>query len=301
MPFPTRVEISNAIRYPQFVKDSFLDGYSVLINRSGKVQEWGGGLSMVYCFEKDNNKWAYKVWHTEIPENRTRYEIITQYLHDHKLSYFTEFKFIDNGLLFIDQQLNTSHYVDALRMEWIDGLNLTEYISFNLKKRQVLEKLASNFLNMIENLHQHNISHGDLQHENIFIDHLGELKLIDYDSICVPDLGGQSDFFRGRQGFQHPSRFMAGFITSTKIDYFSELIIYLTILAVIENPVLWDKYNVQQAEYRLLFSSYDFLDWEHSEIRKDMYLLSKEVQNLMKILDNYLAAHLNLNPFTPSS
>ncbi len=51
-----------------------------------------------------------------------------------------------------------------------------------------------------------------------------------------------------------------------------------------------------QADYRLLFSERDFYYFEDSLIRKDLILLSKEIQDLVKILDGYLAAHLNLLP-----
>jgi serine/threonine protein kinase len=244
------------------------------------------------------DKWAFKVWVNEIPDNRIRYKIISEHLKKCKLPYFSEFEYIENGLLVPDKFLKKSQLVDTCRIKWIEGTTLTEYISLNLRNKLVLNKLAKDFLKMIKEFHRHKISHGDLQHDNIIINANGDIKLIDYDSLCVPQLNGQRDFFRGRQGYQHPLRFMYGFITSIKIDYFSELIIYLSILAVIENPILWDKYSVSQSEYRLLFSINDFQEWEDSGIRKDLYLLSPQIQNLVRILDNYLAAHINLVPFS---
>jgi serine/threonine protein kinase len=291
MYLPTRIEIRNAIKYPQFIKDSFFEGYSVEGTQHGKIKEWSGGFSMVYCLVKGNEKWAFKVWHREISDNKERYKKISAHLKKSNLAYFSNFTYVENGLL-IEGEL-----IDTLRMEWIEGTKLTEYISYNLYDKLVLEKLAKDFLSMTKILHSFSISHGDLQHENIIIKPSGEIKLIDYDSICVPETDGEHDICRGHLGFQHPSRITAGWISSIKIDYFSELIIYLSIIAVIENPLLWDKYNVVLADDRLLFSQYDFLDWENSPLRKDLKLLSPRIDSLVKILDSYLASHLSLVPF----
>ena len=199
--------------------------------------------------------------------------------------------YVENGL-FVDGQL-----IDTLRMKWVNGLNLRDFISANLLNRSVLKKLADDFLAMTKMLHKCQISHGDLNYQNIIINEFNEIKLIDYDSICVPELEGQRDICRGQLGYQLPSRFSAGFVTSTKIDYFSELVIYISILAVIENHLLWDRYEVPQADYRLLFTPEDFLCWEYSSIKMDLNLLSKTVQHYVKVLENYLTGHINLVPF----
>ena len=175
-------------------------------------------------------------------------------------------------------------------------LSLKHYINHHAADGHLLKLLADNFLKMTLDLHQHNISHGDLQHQNIFVTDEGFIKLIDYDSICIPELEGQPDICLGTQGYQHPSRYTAGFFSSTKMDYFSELIIYISILAVSENPLLWEKYDVMTADYRLLFKLDDFYSFDISDLRRDLMLLSSDVQTLVKKLDIYLAAHLLLTP-----
>lgn len=292
MYYPSVTEIIAAAKDPQFIRDPFFEGASIKLLKSGRPDMYAGGFSQVFLIEKNKERWAFKVWHSEIKDNKERYAKIKTHLNISKLPYFSDFTYFENGLL-VDGE-----FLDTFRMKWIDGLSLTEFISMHLKDTVALGKLAENFLKMTKDLHDNSISHGDLQHDNIFVTSNGEIKLLDYDSICVPEIDGQRDFCRGRYGFQHPSRFTAGYITSIKIDYFSELVIYLSILAVIENPTLWDKYNVVQAEYRLLFSSNDFLDFEYSPIKSDLNRLSPKIQSLVKILEGYLAAHINLTPFT---
>jgi serine/threonine protein kinase len=292
MSYPPLNDIISAAKDSKFIKDTFFLGSSVKILSTGRPEMYGGGFSQVFPILKGKEKWAFKVWHREINNNKERYKKIAEHLYKCNLPYFSEFTYVENGLIV------TGEFLDTLRMKWVEGLKLTEYISYHLHDNYILEKLAANFLTMIDDLHKNSISHGDLQHNNILVTQEGEIKLIDYDSICVPALEGERDVCRGRFGFQHPSRITAGIKASVKVDYFSELVIYLSILAVAENPTLWDKYKVAVAEDRLLFKAEDFLDWEYSALRQDLILLSTRVNSLIIILENYLGSHLLLLPFT---
>src|SRR5690606_36888343 len=111
---------------------------------------------------------------------------------------------------------------------------------------------ADNFLKMCQDLRENQISHGDLQEGNILVGEKGAIKLVDYDSICIPEIVGQKELVTGLKAYQHPSRFKGG-KASLKVDYFSELVIYLSLLIIAEKPVLWGKYQVKDTQY-LLFS-----------------------------------------------
>lgn len=288
--FSTAVDIKEAVKYRQFIKDPFFEGCSAELATNGNAIGWSGGFSVVFPIVKGSVKWAFKVWHWEIT-SKAKYDAIYTHLNKINLPYFTEFSYVEKGLLVNGQLL------DACRMKWIDGDLLVHYISANLRNTANLENLANNFLEMVKQLHSHSVSHGDLQHENIFVTKTGEIKLIDYDNICVPEIEGSYDSCMGRPGFQHPSRHTsAGKIASPKVDYFSELIIYISIRAVIENPILWDKYNIEKTD-SLLISHKDICNFESAPIKVDLELLSPRVTDLVKILKSYLAAHLNLYPF----
>ena len=291
MIYPQLTDIIAAAKIPQFIKDPFFSGKQIRLLASGRPDMFAGGFSQVFAIDKGGEKWAFKVWVTDIPDNKKRYAAIKEYLNEVSLPYFSEFEYVEGGL-FVD-----GYSLDTFRMRWIDGISLAHYISKYLDNENLLKRLAENFLIMTEELHHNKISHGDLQHENIFITDDGNIKLIDYDSICVPSMEGSRDITRGKAGYQHPSRLSAGYLASTKIDYFSELVIYISILAVAERPLLWEKYTVMRAEYRLLFSYNDFLNFEESSIRKDLIVMSQKIQDLVFTLDSYLAAHLNLQPF----
>jgi serine/threonine protein kinase len=152
-------------------------------------------------------------------------------------------------------------------------------------------------MQLIKELHSHSVSHGDLHHENIIVQKNGDIQLIDYDSICIPSLEGKSEFINGKGGYQHPSRFTSSQCT-IKADYFSELVIYLSVLAIAENPALWIAYNIADTEY-FLFSPADLAEFDKSKIKKDLLLLSPKIQGLVLILEDYLKEknYLGLVPF----
>lgn len=151
---------------------------------------------------------------------------------------------------------------------------------------------------MITTLHKYHISHGDLQHGNILIDDNDNLFLIDYDSVYVPELQGEADIIKGLKGYQHPKR-GDNLLANEKVDYFSEQIIYLSILAIAEKSSLVEKYQVEDSE-QLLFSFEDFKDLENSQVYVDLMQLGGLFPILLKILSDYLDEDdiCNLEPFT---
>lgn len=250
-----------------------------------------GGFNMVFQLEHQNKKWAFRVWHVPMGENIERYRKISKYLSEKKLSYFANFIYDEKGILV------NGILLDTIRMEWLEGILLKDYIEKNLNDKPKLERLANDFLEMSKTLRANKISHGDLQEGNLLVDDSGKISLVDYDSICIPEIEGQSELVTGLKGYQHPSRFKNS-KASLKADYFSELIIYLSILGIAKKTELWEKYQVKDTCY-LLFTETDFKDFENSEIYKDLQKLSDTVKSLTRILSDYLkeSNYLNLIGF----
>lgn len=263
-----------------FLKVPALKGAKARINKNGNPFVYVGGFNMVFQLTHKSKKWAFRVWHVPMGENEERYLKISKYLTSKNLPYFAEFIYDEKGIL-INGEL-----VDTIRMEWLDGMLFKKYIEKNLTNPKLLVSLADNFLKMCQDLRDNQISHGDLQEGNILVTEKGKIKLVDYDSICIPEIEGQKELVTGLKGYQHPSRFKGGKAT-LKADYFSELIIYLSILAIAEKSELWDKYQVKDTQY-LLFSETDFEDLENSDIYKDLFGLSLKIDKLLAILVEYI-------------
>lgn len=290
---PNKRDILTAVKnFAAFNKVPELKGAVPRLRKNGSPFVYTGGFNMVFQLNAGGKEWALRVWHVPMREISGRFKIISDYLAKLNSKYFADFAYDHNGLS-VNGEL-----VDTIRMEWLDGHLLKDYIKIHLNDKARLRSLADRFIQMCEFLRQAKISHGDLQEGNILVTESGELKLVDYDSICVPQIEGGKEYVTGLRGYQHPSRF-GNKKLSLKADYFSELVIYLSIIAISEDNTLWDKYQVQDTQF-LLFSDTDFKDYKLSEIYTDLLKLSHEVSQLQSILMDYLEADSfeSLKPFS---
>ena len=258
----------------------------------GRLIAYTGGFSVVFPYRTANGeKWAFRCWHSDIKNSKKRYETIADAIKKANLSFLCEFQYIDKGI-----NVEGNIY-PTTRMRWIDGITIKDYICQNRDSKDLLIALADNFLKMTQALHAKSLAHGDLQHGNILVDNNHQLYLVDYDSFYCPQLKGETDTVTGLADYQHPARIKNKNV-SEKLDYFSELIIYLSILAIAEAPSLADKYKVADAD-RLLFSKEDFVNIKNAPIYKDIYSLGNDFQDLLAVLEEYLAHRTidNLAPF----
>ena len=140
-------------------------------------------------------------------------------------------------------------------MDWVDAKPLKIFLAEHIKDSSAINKIAENFKKMVSDLHLHHLSHGDLQHGNIMVKPDYSLVLVDYDSMYVPALNGMPDEIKGLAGYQHPARWKNEYV-SEKADYFSELVIYLSLKALAKISSLWRDLNIENTE-TLLFTSED--------------------------------------------
>lgn len=274
-----------------FLRIPELKGAKPRLNNNGSPFAFAGGFNMVFQLVHNKKKWAFRVWHVPMGENKDRYVAISKYLTNSKLPYFADFIYDKNGLL-VNGELT-----DTIRMEWLDGILLKDFIDKHINDKVKLESLANDFLEMTKTLREAKISHGDLQEGNILVDDSGKIRLVDYDSICIPEIEGQKELITGLKGYQHPSRFKNS-KASLKADYFSELIIYISILGIASKPELWHKYQVKDTCY-LLFTETDFEKIESSQIYRDLIGASLLIEKLLIVLKKYTdeSNYLNLKPF----
>jgi serine/threonine protein kinase len=290
---PNTQDIITAVKnLDVFLKIPELKGAKPRINSNGSPFVFTGGFNMVFQLVHNSKKWAFRVWHVPMGENKDRYLAISKNLTNSKLPYFANFIYDEKGLL-VNGELT-----DTIRMEWLDGVLIKDYIEKHLNDKTKLERLANNFLEMSKTLRENKISHGDLQEGNLLVDDSGKIRLVDYDSICIPEIEGQSELVTGLKGYQHPSRFKNS-KASLKADYFSELIIYISILGIAIKPDLWEKFQVKDTCY-LLFTETDFENIESSQIYSDLKGTSSLIDALLVILKDYLLTthYLDLKPFT---
>lgn len=257
----------------------------------GRLIAYTGGFSVVFPYKAyDGKTWAFRCWHSSINYTQKRYNIISEAIRKAHLDFLCEFEYIEKGI-----NVNGNIY-PTTRMSWIDGVTIKDYICQNKQSKKRLRALADNFLKMTRTLHSQSLAHGDLQHGNILVDNDHQLHLVDYDSFYCPELNGEADSITGLPDYQHPAR-KNNKTVSEKLDYFSELIIYLSILAISEKTSLIDKYKVKDSD-RLLFSKEDYEDITNSESYKDIQSLGESFQEILDVLAGYLK-HNDINELLP--
>ena len=248
------------------------------------ITSYAGGFSIVFPIEVVSSTFALRCWIKDIGDAETRYKEISDYLKQCGLPYFVGFAYVPEGIL-----VNGVKY-PITRMEWAEGETLCDFIKQNLQDARCLKTAAAEFQKMVAALHTHQISHGDLQDGNILLERNGtdvNIKLIDYDSLFVPALRGQPDsIIVGLPEYQHPQRIAGGGGANEKVDYFSELVIYLSILSLAEKPNLWSQFG-DRTERGLLFTVEDFKNPDQSDVLRELENLSPAVKELASKLKEF--------------
>jgi hypothetical protein len=138
--------------------------------------------------------------------------------------------------------------------------------------------LAEQWSELVCKLESADIAHGDLQHGNVIVTPSGSLKLVDLDGMYVPALNGRSTMELGHIHFQHPQRGQAPF--DRRLDHFSSLVIYTSLLALDHDPSLWDRFH----DDNLILTKADFVDPARSRLIELMRQQGGEVARLTDVL-----------------
>jgi hypothetical protein len=151
----------------------------------------------------------------------------------------------------------------VLQMGWVDGRTLEEYVRFLVEGSNVtaLTALASRWRELVARMQNDKFAHGDLQHGNIMINQEGQLCLVDFDGIWIPELArlpAPTEF--GHRNYQHPGREgPSGW--GRWVDTFSALVIYLALVTLGKDPGLWlplynkDNLLLEKADFYSPFST----------------------------------------------
>lgn len=276
MALPTKDQISISIEDSKNILDAGLSNFKTIDGIIGP-ECYSGGFCLVFPISDGIEKYAFRVWHTEIEGIKDRLAAISSYFNQHKSQYFVDFDFIVKALRV--QTEDSFQDLEAIKMKWIEGKNLIEYIDFIINRtnlsidqcKQELQNLANKFFNMVQDLHKISVSHGDLQHGNIMIDEHNNMILVDYDSVYVPSFNGEMQVTSGMAAYQHPSKKGKLEIASETDDYFSERIIYMSLLALAEKPEIWNSLKDSEGvkdEYSLIITEKDLENFTDSEIYK---------------------------------
>ena len=250
MPWPTPQDYNEAIQNPRSsFDDPDLRAGVPELTPLGLPRPITGNFASVYRVHCAGKDWAVRCFWREFDDLQQRYAAISAHLQSAQLPYTVGFQYLPRGIKVRGQ------WYPILKMEWVDGQLLDEYVEQHLDDPAALRRLAGRWQDMVWALEKASLAHGDLQHGNVLVKN-GELKLVDYDGMYVPALTGKGSHELGHQHYQHPLR--GGRDFGPGMDRFSAWTIYLSLVSVAAEPALWS--TTQAGDECLLLRKSDYDD-----------------------------------------
>jgi hypothetical protein len=248
--WPTPQDYNEAVQNLHInVQDVELKTGWVETNQLGLPRPITGSFASVYKVMAGGRNWALRCFLRDIPDTQWRYGRIADFLRQNPLPYTVQFEFQFQGI-----QMNGRWY-PVLKMDWVDGKTLDNYIREQIAAGKLDGTLAESFKAMCADLKSAGIAHGDLQHGNIMVRD-GALYLVDYDGMFVPHINAPHSNELGHRNYQHPQRSSKDF--GAYLDNFSAWVIYTSLKALSLDPSLFERLGA--CEDCLLFRREDFAD-----------------------------------------
>ena len=256
-----------------------LYGISLIPSRTTPIKVYlfgSGAFAAVFKGSLNGTNYAIRCFLTAEDETINRYKTICDYLNDIQAPWKTECEFIENEI-----SINGNSY-PILKMEWLNGLLINQFVSNHLSDNDVLTELQKKLVAISNDIEKHKIGHGDLQCGNIIITGASsnfQVKLIDYDGMYVPALANKKSIEKGRSEFQHPKRTMNNF--NPEMDRFSFWVMITALEALKVDKTLWRE--VMQGGFNtldnFLFTIQDFLNPNQSNLFNRLYNLNSTSLN----------------------
>ena len=273
MSWPLASDFQTILQNPKIAfRDPYLRSCSIERDPCGQPRAWAGSFAVVYKgINPAGNPIAIRVFSTESPRRRGRYEQIGEHLTSRQLACLVSFEYREAEI----RSLSDGNRYPIVLMDWVEGETLFQWVQNQCRSgnARAIARAAQQWPEVAAELSQEQIAHGDLQHANIMVTPRGDLKLVDYDGMCVPTLVGADCLEVGTPPYQHPHR-NTGVRLSLRLDDFSALVIYVALQALATDPALWGKYVEQTGNDKLLFREDDFRFPQNSVLRHDLRNLS---------------------------
>ncbi|TNI49350.1 protein kinase family protein [Aeromonas dhakensis] len=278
MAYPTLEQYNEALQSPQLVlQDAELKYGTLKTTGLGLPLALCGGFALTYTVQAGGKKFALRCFHKESRELERRYQAISARIKQLASPYFLPFEFIPAGI-----RIQGVMY-PIVKMAWAQGQTLAEFLENEYRNPQSLQKLRQALTDLADFLEKNQISHGDIQPENIMVSAGGStIQLIDYDGMYVEALQSSKATELGQVNFQHPKRTANDF--NEKLDRFSFLTLDVALQALIASSSIW---TISRSEpSAVVFRRNDFLDPGSSVIFKEALKITGvglHVKNLARV------------------
>jgi hypothetical protein len=208
-----------------------------------------GRYSVIFHCYDEKKYIVLHCWLKEIDNLFDRYKKIFEFINNSTLEYFIKPKFFQDSVL-----VNNRKY-PCISIDCSGGVTLKKFVQNNLQNKNVILQTADAFRSMVANLHKNSVAHGNLtdHHIIVFPKKRIQLKLINYDSMFIPELAAEKDIEKGHHCFQHTDRINQARLLNSNLDFFSELVIYLSLRCLAIDSYIWYKLGINDLKQGLLF------------------------------------------------
>ncbi len=261
--WPTQSDYKDSLQNPDTAfRDPDLKLSTAERSPMGVPRARSGAFASVYKMTGPKGTVALKLFNFPNEDRAQRYKAVSDYLEKElgskKPPCVVKFQYHLEGM-----RVGKGWY-PTLTMAWVKGVSLGEWVRQTIEKKTpdvaAVRKMADAWVGLVQQLQDTNITHGDLQHDNVMV--VGDAPvLVDYDGMCVPALDltdpkkklEQLEF--GKPAYQHPARCAEKL--SGNLDHFSAWIILIALRAIAADPQLYVKHVLKTDNENLLFSAQD--------------------------------------------
>ncbi len=269
IPWPTAAHFAASMQNPQIAfRNAELQRIRIARNPLNQPRAWAGQFANVYqgVFPNGHSR-AVRVFTSPSPERRERYQAIDAYLNSRRPNCLVQFTYEEKGV----RSAGDGKWYPLVTMDWVEGDTLYQYLRVQCLRGngKAVERLCELWIGAVGQLTSARIAHGDLQHGNVMVAKSGEIKLVDYDCMCVPALEGRRNLEIGVAPYQHPARNENTLLTRS-LDNFSAIFILAALKALAAEPALWERYIEKDGYEKLLFRGEDLHNPRNSQLIRDL-------------------------------
>ncbi|MEG3620033.1 protein kinase [Magnetovibrio sp. PR-2] len=205
---------------------------------------------------------AIKLFTRDLPQLEMRQKTTSKVIETLGARYLIDIGFMGKEI-FVTSKIAGNGEFPLVVMPWVEGKSLGAVIEklCSNQNSKALFALSKAWANLAQHMLANKIAHGDLKHDNILVTPEGQLRLLDYDSMYVPQLKGLDCVLVGGASYQHPRRTIKHF--SPSLDHFSILVIALSLRALCVDPSLLAPFNTGE---NIIFTQEDFLAPQNSQL-----------------------------------
>ncbi len=258
MPWPGITDFTEAIQNPRLCfTGTELESGAAETNPRGMPLVYAGAFACVYPVNIGGRSVAVRCFTHEVKDQQERYNQLSEYLIHVLPPSFVHFEYVERGI-----SVKGAWY-PIVKMDWVEGETLNKFVEARSQEPDALQRLAAQWRGgTTANLRGLRIAHNDLQHGNVLVQADGNIRLVDYDGVFLPQFRGQLSQELGHKNYQHPQRSAQHY--GDYVDNFPSLAIYLSLLAVASEPELWSFNN----DDNLIFTGKDYADPGSSDLFK---------------------------------